>query len=298
MAQQGKALTRLLQEVHQAHDLRKQLYASIETALGEKHRVVSIFTSFRYPVILEDSDVDMLEEILVNTEMDGKELALILNCPGGDGLAAERIVNLCRANSARGFSVIVPKMAKSAATMVCLGADRILMSYTSELGPIDPQILIRDERGTPVRYQAAHEIIESYDDLVKQANTTKGRLEPYLQQLARYDARDIQNIKSAQQLSESIAVNLLKSGILKKNTNAQISAKIKPLTDPRRTINHGRPLFYDALKKCGLNVSVYKNKDPLWMAVWELYVRLNHLTSGSAAKVIESSDCSWVMPAG
>lgn len=298
MTQHNKALTKLLQEVDQVHNLRKPLYSAIETKLGGKHRVVSLFTSFVHPVILEDKDVDMLEEVLVNTEMDGKELVLILNCPGGDGLAAERIVNLCRAYSPNGFSVVVPKMAKSAATMVCLGANNILMSHTSELGPIDPQILIRNERGEAVRFQAAHEIIESYDNLLHQANTTKGRLEPYLQQLARYDARDIQGIKSAQKLSESIAANLLKSGVLKKSTTQQITTKIKPLTDPKRTITHGRPLFHDALKKCGLNVTVYPNREPLWMAVWELYVRLSYLTDRHAAKIIESSDSSWVMGAG
>ena len=80
---------------------------------------------------------------------------------------------------------MVPRMAKSAATMICLGANEIIMSSTSELGPIDPQILIRDEQGKPVRYQAAHEIIDSYNELMDMANITKGRLEPFLQQLKR-----------------------------------------------------------------------------------------------------------------
>jgi ClpP class serine protease len=76
--------------------------------------------------------------------------------------------------------VIVPKMAKSAATMVCLGADSIGMSRTSELGPIDPQIKVGDGM-----YYAAHEIVESYNDLMTKANKSKGNLEPYLQQLYR-----------------------------------------------------------------------------------------------------------------
>jgi ClpP class serine protease len=127
---------------------------------------------------------------------------LLLNCPGGDALAAERIVNICRSFSKDGkFSVIVPKMAKSAATMVCLGAQSIDMSKTSELGPIDPQIKVSE--GV---YYAAHEIIESYNDLIRKANTTKGKVDPYLQQLYRFDATQIRWIRSAQDLSKSIAV--------------------------------------------------------------------------------------------
>ncbi len=38
------------------------------------------------------------------------------------------------------FRIIVPDMAKSAGTLMTFGADQILMSDTSELGPIDPQI--------------------------------------------------------------------------------------------------------------------------------------------------------------
>ena len=38
------------------------------------------------------------------------------------------------------FVVAVPRMAKSAATLVCLGADEIHMGLTSQRGPIDPQI--------------------------------------------------------------------------------------------------------------------------------------------------------------
>ena len=285
----------MLDELNQSHNLRKQIYLDIEKSLGKDKKVVALFTSFKYPVILDDADADMLEEVLRNTDLTNKELILILNCPGGDGLAAERIVNLCRSYSQKGFSVIVPKMAKSAATMLCLGANEIIMSATSELGPIDPQILIRDEKGIPFKYQAAHEIIGSYEELLALANSTKGQLAPYLQQLSRYDARDIRNIKSAQKLSEDVAVNLLKSGILKKLTVNQIKSKIKALVDPNKTINHGRPLFHDAVKKCGLNVRLEKNDSQLWNDVWNLYLRLNNLTNSTAAKVIESADKSYTI---
>ena len=224
----------VLTETRQGPEIRKPLYRNLEKAfeenpkIKEKVKVVFFFTSFRFPVLLQDQDADMLEEILINSNMDNKKLILIINSPGGDALAAERIVNVCRTYSNNNFEVIVPKMAKSAATMVCFGAMKVGMSRTSELGPIDPQILIHDEKGNPSGFKAAHEVIESYNDLMKEAIKTKGRLEPYLQQLARYDARDIRGIISAQRLSESIAITSLKSGMLKKLSVSQIKRKIQP----------------------------------------------------------------------
>lgn len=63
---------------------------------------------------------------------------LLLHSPGGFGEVAEKLVAMCRSRCEE-FRVIVPNYAKSAATMVALGADVIVMGAPSELGPIDPQ---------------------------------------------------------------------------------------------------------------------------------------------------------------
>lgn len=289
----------LLAETQQAHEIRRPLYRQIEEHLEDrfktKARVLSFFTSFTWPVVIEDGDADMIEEVLRNTELDGRELFLILNSPGGDGLAAERIVNICR-NFGRGdFSVIVPKMAKSAATMVCFGAKMVLMNATSELGPVDPQVPIRNDAGKVISYQAAHEVIESYNDLMRKANTTRGRVEPFLQQLARFDAREIRAIVSAQKLAENITVMSLKSGCLKHMSEAKIRTSIRPFLDPRYTISHGRPIYSDVAARCGLNVDVIESDSPLWQSIWSLYVRMNHLVNAtSATKVIESESTEYM----
>jgi ClpP class serine protease len=292
-----QTFTRVLQEAHQDHATRRQLYSELETALGGK-KVVSLFTSFRWPVLLEDTDADMLEEVLHNVDLSKQELVLLINSPGGDAFAAERIVNICRSFSPKGFSVIVPKMAKSAATMVCLGAKEIGMSKTSELGPVDPQIAVQD--GDSVRYLAAHEIVESYNELMNRANRTRGRLEPYLQQLARFDARDIRRIQSAQELSASIAVKVLHTGVLSKLTERQIKAKIQAFLDPKITKAHGRPIYHDVAKDCGLNVKLHDIHSNLWRIVWELYVRCNHVTTSknlAIAKLVETIDDHYVATA-
>jgi len=52
--------------------------------------MVSLFTSFRYPVLMNDEDADLLEGLLQKLDLDSG-LSLILNSPGGMALAAERV---------------------------------------------------------------------------------------------------------------------------------------------------------------------------------------------------------------
>lgn len=281
------------EEVGQGARIRIPCYKEIERLFGDEFAVISFFTSFILEAAIQDADGDMLEEVLQNTPLKNRKLMLLLNSPGGDGLAAERIVNICRCYSPKGFSVVVPKMSKSAATMICFGANKIHMSKSSELGPIDPQIAIHDDDGHFKGYQAAHEIIESFEELMKKSTRSTGRLEPYLQQLSRYDARDVRRIKSAQKLTESIAIKCLKTGIFKKLSESKIREKIKPFLDPKFTTDHGRPIYHDVASSCGLAVELHDNQSEKWRAIWSLYVRLNYLVSTLCGKVVESADESY-----
>jgi hypothetical protein len=69
----------------------------------------------------------------------GKQLFLLLHTTGGKIEPAYLISKCCR-KSADKFVVAVPRFAKSAGTLLALGADEIHMGIISELGPIDPQI--------------------------------------------------------------------------------------------------------------------------------------------------------------
>ena len=51
-------------------------------------------------------------------------------------------MKILRAVFPKGFSVIVPSVAKSVATMLVLGADEIVVGSSSELGLINPQIIV------------------------------------------------------------------------------------------------------------------------------------------------------------
>jgi hypothetical protein len=88
---------------------------------------------------MEDDDVDTIYNVLEET-FKGKRVGtieLILSSLGGMANAAFNIVRTIR-SYADTFNVIIPRRAKSAASLIALGADKIFMHRMSELGPIDP----------------------------------------------------------------------------------------------------------------------------------------------------------------
>lgn len=285
-------LQRIQQEELQGHATRRQLYLEIEKYLGRP--VIAFFTSFRFPVMIETQDADVLECVLQKMDLSSG-LALVINSPGGDGLAAERIINICRTYSGTGeYWAIVPSKAKSAATMICFGASKIIMSRTSELGCIDPQVIIPGEKGVFVQRFSAYNVIESYRELFERAIKETGNLQPYLQQLANYDEREIRELEAACLLSEDIAIRALKSCMMRNLSEEEIKQKIEIFLTPRQTKAHGRPIYASEVSSCGLNVEVWDNKEERWRTIYELYIRIDHLVSTSAAKCVETKDHAFV----
>jgi len=276
---------RVLDEQTQAHPTRRHLFATLTEGL--ERPVVTFFTSFRYPVMLEDDDADMLEGVLRNLDLS-KGLALCISSPGGDGLAAERIVNMCRAYSGTGeYWVIVPGKAKSAGTMVCFGASKIIMGPTSELGPVDPQVQDGDQ------LFSVYNVVQSYEKLFARAVKEKGNLQPYLQQLSIYDEREIAELRAAMELSKDISGRVLASGMMQGKSEKDIYADIKTFLTPEMTKTHGRPIYRDEAQVCGLNVEMADPDSDQWACVYDLYIRTNQFVQTVAAKCIESADHSF-----
>jgi Serine dehydrogenase proteinase len=87
---------------------------------------------------------------LVRTEFAGlpkvDTLEIVLHSGGGHAEVAYAAMNILRGHCKR-LNVLVPRYAKSAATLMCLGADMIFMGEFAELGPLDVQITDIYDRG-------------------------------------------------------------------------------------------------------------------------------------------------------
>lgn len=90
---------------------------------------------------IDDHDLNKVYESLKkNVGAGQKDVLLLILSRGGSIEPAYQISKLCKHFSANKFVVTVPRYAKSAATLIALGADEIHMGLLGQLGPIDPQL--------------------------------------------------------------------------------------------------------------------------------------------------------------
>lgn len=281
-------ISKILNERNQAHPTRQQLFSELGRELGRP--VITFFTSFRYPVSIDDADVEMMEGLL-RTLDTAQGIAIIISSPGGSGLAAERMINLLRSYSGTNeYWAIVPGKAKSAATMICLGASKILMGPASELGPVDPQMVFENSR------VSVHHVIDTYHKLFRGATRSKGNLEPYLQQLAKYDATSISHFETERDLAADMAVRCLHTGMLSRYTPGEIKKKMQVFLHPRHTKTHGRPIYSKEARECGLTIEMVDCRSDTWTRLYELHLRSSEFVSHGSAKAIETADGAFYMP--
>jgi len=100
--------------------------------------------SKKYLILFLYNEIDSINEKMTDKiyssipDNNDKPILLILNSKGGEIEPAYLISKTCKEKSPK-FIVVIPRRAKSAATLISLGAHEIHMGSMSELGPIDPQ---------------------------------------------------------------------------------------------------------------------------------------------------------------
>ncbi len=78
-------------------------------------------------------------EFLADRKNRPNNLAFLLYTPGGVAEVVEKMVDIIR-HYYKEVWFVVPDMAMSAGTILCMSGDKIFMDYSSSLGPIDPQV--------------------------------------------------------------------------------------------------------------------------------------------------------------
>src|SRR4051794_12003944 len=126
-----------------ARAARRDLIRAIQAARGSK--VITYVTSDRPSLsapISEDIIPLIHEHLLAFGPLEREKLDLVIYSRGGDSDVPWSLVSMIREYCREGsFSVLVPYRAQSAATVICLGADEIVMTRKAELGPIDVTIV-------------------------------------------------------------------------------------------------------------------------------------------------------------
>jgi hypothetical protein len=149
---------------------KKELIQQIEGSRNSK--VITYVTSDRMGPLNARVAMDIIPIVARELSAIGKtdSIDLFLYSAGGDTMVPWRLVSMIR-DHCKKFSVIVPYKAHSAATMIALGADEIVMSNLSELSPIDPSTFNVFNPSDPQNVQAkvpiSVEDVMAYFDLAK-----------------------------------------------------------------------------------------------------------------------------------
>ena len=237
------------------------------------------------------ADIPILGDILRSIG-DVETLNVILHSPGGDGTVVEKFVSLCRAQCKK-FRVIIPNEAKSAATLISLGADEIIMGPPSELGPIDAQIEI--VTNGLMKYVSAQSYIDARDNLLKvhaeqiRKNEDTGAT---MQMIATLDLPFITECEHLMDFGRDVAKKFLEQYMFKGSRNKV--AKVKKVTDYLSSVKihrvHGRIIDGNkARRDLGLKVQLLGKNSVFWQKIWEYYTRAEmHLARNKARKIFET----------
>ncbi len=149
---------------------KKEIIKKLESLRDSK--VITYLTSDRPGPVNARIAGDIIPIISNQLRQIGKveNIDLFLYSTGGDTLVPWRLVSMIREYCNK-FSVIIPYKANSAATMISLGADEIVMTDLSELSPIDPSTANvfnpTDPTNPQSRIPISVEDVMAYFDLAK-----------------------------------------------------------------------------------------------------------------------------------
>lgn len=216
-----------------------------------------------------------------------RELDLILHSPGGSAEAAEAINNYLRTRFDH-IRVFVPIAAMSAATMMALAADEIVMGDHSQLGPIDPQFTIFTPEGP--RSAPGQAIIDQFA-LAKQECQDPANIAAWLPILRGYGPGLLSQCEHQRRLAEEfVSLNLEKYMFGGQDGAADDAKRVAAwFADFSAFKSHGRRVSRDDALAQGVKVSVLEEDNTLQdkvLSVWHSYA---HTLSGtSAVKIIEN----------
>ncbi len=285
---------RILNELSSTHDVRKPIIQAIEDIT--RHKFIAYCALVQHPAsVIGYDDIAPFSSLLSPlNNYDG--LDLLVNSAGGNGDVAEKIVSMCRHFVSEGkiFRLVVPNLAKSAATMLGLATDRIVMGYCSELGPIDPQVL-QVLPGGMVQFIPAKSFIDAFAKIKKEVTDTGTLNQAYVPSLSNVNIAFLDYCEKAIERAKSYATTWLPRYMCRDSSDPQAAAKTiaDSLLDVSRYLSHGQIIDATEAQRIGLAVDFLDPANRLWQLIWEYYCRADlFLRASNNIKLFESLSVS------
>jgi Serine dehydrogenase proteinase len=264
---------------------RQTLIRQLEQSTGR--RVISYTAAAGAPIDRDDvmPFVDLLHPI-----EEGANVDLLLHTGGGDIDATEKLASMlwARIGGSGTLRVVVPDMAKSAGTLLALAADSIVMSDSSDLGPIDPQRVQHRSDGT-VHVLAVHHHLDAYDRCVEAVRDNPTDVTACMM-LNKFDPAEIESFRVIMDRARQLSDKHLKEGMLRKSGGGTFTAITSQLIDTNRWLTHSQMIGHNEAEQIGLMVEYLEPNDPTWELIWRLHCLQRLAVGGDGARKLFESD--------
>ncbi len=207
-----------------------------------------------------------------------ERITLFLYTRGGDVLTPWRLVNLIREYCSH-FSVLVPFRTYSAGTLICLGADEIIMGKMGELSPIDPSVANafnpEDPNNKLARIPVSVEDVSSYIGLAQEMAGVKKEeeiTEVFLRLSKKVHPLALGNVHRNYSLIRSLGRKLLELHS-KEESSEQIKQMIDNLTEQLYAHNYMIPR---SEAKNSIKLKVFEPPQDIERLMWSLYEYYEH----------------------
>ncbi|MDQ3660988.1 MAG: serine dehydrogenase [Actinomycetota bacterium] len=217
--------------------------------------------------VIFPQSVTYFEELIYGAD-PAQDLHLLLDSPGGDGETAIRLVRAAQARC-RELTVVVPNQAKSAGTILLMGAHQILMGPTSDLGPVDPQFPHPDRPGL----YAAKDLIAAVDHAEEAVAANPDSYPLHASLLADVTGVMVQQARSALESTTDLVREALLSNPDRTEEEADRLAQTvkEPLIDLPR--DHGAVFGATDASKVGLPITEADPDSDQWKLIWRLWTK-------------------------
>lgn len=225
--------------------------------------------------LLDRADVTYFADLVHDLGPD-EDVDLMISTNGGDVDAALRIVHLLRKSVPGGqLRAVIPNTAKSAGSLVAIGMDRIVMSDTSELGPIDPLLMVPGPGGILVR-RPAKAYVAAFEEAVELAAADDPARAAVWQRLVEtFDPAMLVMCREALDRTRDSAEQLLRDGMFRpgvaRDGSASWTQVAANLIASGRLRTHGAVITCDEAQRIGLEVDYLDPRSDLWQAFWRLH---------------------------
>ncbi len=252
-------------------DSEDSLIKQLEKKRGTKVVLLTMDESRSIDSYFVSQVYNLMEQL--SSEVSFDNLDVIIHSGGGSADAAYHLAKILRGYCKGKLTFIVPRYAKSAATLLCCSGDEIIMDLPSELGPVDPQVM---DYVRGVRYSALSmaETMKFLDKIEKECSNNEECNKVIKEAVGNIPLMEIgDNLRAlnhiADYLHELLVEGMFKEEYAKDKDSAEHIIKNIVLNLVSGHYSHSKCIDNSKAKSMGLKI-IQASKEE-WGIIWKIF---------------------------